>query len=395
MILGLIPMGYFMESMSFSSTKLQIFTLHKSFGMTVFALVIIRLAWRFIASHPKPLDTHHTWEKLLSKLIHLLLYAALIIMPLSGWLMSSAGEYPVSYFWLFNFPDLVQKDEALFKLMKEVHGISAYILFASVFLHFSGAFKHFIIDRDQTLHRMLPALHIKGLSVVIILALFAIIGSSYVVSSYFLFDKVQTALAANSKAKEIKAVTDDKLQLASDNETEVTTSSVRQWGIIKDQSHIHFTASVYGSEFTGQFNEFDGVIKFDPDQLDDSYVDIKVNMLNFDSGSADRDESMKNDLWFNSESFTESRFVASEFEKTALNQYVAAGELSIKGVRQPLEFPFTLDIEELENTKSKAKALGSVVINRLDFEVGTGEWENPDNVSLDVKLDILLNTEEL
>lgn len=395
-VLGLIPMGYIMGHMDFSPVKLQVFTLHKSFGMTVFALALTRIIWRFISPPPISLETHALWEKLLAKLIHILLYAALIGMPLSGWLMSSAGEFPVSYFGLFNVPDLIEKDKEIFSFMREVHELTAYILFAAVLLHFTGALKHHVIDRDVTLQRMLPLLSHKSISVAVLAALFVVVVSSYAVSSYYVLGSVRHALFEKSD-QGIQELSPDNSQaeaiMVAEQPSDVM--SVKRWNIVSEKSHIKFTGSVYGSAFTGQFHVFSGDIAFDPERLSDSHVYIKVGMSDFESGSAERDSSMKNDIWFSSESFTESHFKADEFEYIDENQYVARGFLTIKGIEKPQNFIFTLDMITGEGGESVAIAKGNFVINRLDFDIGTGEWANPDNVATDVTLDISLYTEQL
>ena len=117
MILGLLFVGFYMVGLAFSPFKLQVYGLHKSFGILVLVLGILRLGWRFIASSPKPLVTHKRWEKFLSHIIHVVLYGVIFAMPVSGWLMSSAGDFPVGLFGLFEMPDLIAKDQDVLSLI--------------------------------------------------------------------------------------------------------------------------------------------------------------------------------------------------------------------------------------------------------------------------------------
>ena len=99
LIFGLIPVGLYMTSMAYGPEKLEIYVLHKSFGFLALFIVIARLAWRVLSIPPEHLMTHAGWERTLAGMTHAFLYLAVIGMPMSGWLMSSAGEYPVPFFW--------------------------------------------------------------------------------------------------------------------------------------------------------------------------------------------------------------------------------------------------------------------------------------------------------
>ncbi|MBU0859630.1 MAG: cytochrome b, partial [Alphaproteobacteria bacterium] len=156
-VLFLLALGLYMEDLDFSPQKLALYGLHKSFGFTVLGLVIVRILWRAANPAPHHLATHQRWEVLLARFMHVCLYLALIGMPLSGWVMSSAADFPHTFFNLFSMPDLIPgKNDALYKLSRLAHGWCAYALIAAIGLHMAGALKHHVIDRDSTLRRMLP-----------------------------------------------------------------------------------------------------------------------------------------------------------------------------------------------------------------------------------------------
>ncbi|HEU4591596.1 MAG TPA: cytochrome b/b6 domain-containing protein, partial [Steroidobacteraceae bacterium] len=96
------------------------------------------------------------WERVLAKLSHFLLYALIFAMPLSGWLMSSAKNFPVSWFRLFQLPDLVAPDERTYQLMRDLHHLLFDLLVVVAAVHVAGALKHHFIDRNDVLKRMLP-----------------------------------------------------------------------------------------------------------------------------------------------------------------------------------------------------------------------------------------------
>jgi cytochrome b561 len=144
------------EALPMGSDKIFAIGMHKSFGMTVFALAIIRLVWRWANPVPTLDGLAKKWERVLAGLSHLLLYGLIFAMPLTGWLMSSARNFPVSWFGVFTFPDLVAPDKALYERMNDLHHALFLALLVVALLHVAGALKHQFIDRNEVLRRMLP-----------------------------------------------------------------------------------------------------------------------------------------------------------------------------------------------------------------------------------------------
>ncbi len=136
--------------------KLQALAWHKSFGMTILMLAIIRLVWRWLNPVPALDGVTKSWERALAHISHFLLYALLFAMPLTGWMMSSAKNYPVSWFNLFQWPDLVQPSEQLYKFMHSAHDALFLALVSVALLHIAGALKHAVVDKNDVLRRMLP-----------------------------------------------------------------------------------------------------------------------------------------------------------------------------------------------------------------------------------------------
>ena len=129
---------------------------HKSFGITILALALIRLVWRFANPVPSLADVTQRWERMLASIAHVLLYGLLFAIPLTGWMMSSARNFPVSWFQMLQLPDLVKPDKATYEFMHEAHeGLFGALVVLAV-LHVAGALKHHFIDRNDVLKRMLP-----------------------------------------------------------------------------------------------------------------------------------------------------------------------------------------------------------------------------------------------
>jgi cytochrome b561 len=136
--------------------KLKALGYHKSFGMTILMLAVVRLAWRWMNPVPELDASTRPWERVLARISHGLLYALIFAMPLTGWLMSSAKTYSVSWFNLFAFPNLVGKSDQVFKLTNGLHHLLFKVLVGVAVLHALGALKHHFIDRNDVLRRMLP-----------------------------------------------------------------------------------------------------------------------------------------------------------------------------------------------------------------------------------------------
>ncbi|HEY5559369.1 MAG TPA: cytochrome b [Steroidobacteraceae bacterium] len=150
-----VTLGKIADDLPLGLDKLALTARHKSVGITILALAAIRLAWRLIDRPPAP-PPMPRWQFVASRLTHAAFYVLLFAMPLSGWLMSSASNYPVSWFGLVQLPDFVRPDEGLEHLLEEVHETLAKVLITLAILHVAAALKHQFIDRDGLLTRMLP-----------------------------------------------------------------------------------------------------------------------------------------------------------------------------------------------------------------------------------------------
>jgi len=148
-------LGATMTDLAVSPRKLRYYSYHKWIGITVLGLLVLRVLWRAWHSAP-PDEPMPRWQRLVARFTHGLLYLLMFAVPLVGWLYSSASGYPVVYLKLWRLPDLVSKNEALAKVLVELHGLLAWTLLWVVVLHAAAALKHHFIERDATLRRMLP-----------------------------------------------------------------------------------------------------------------------------------------------------------------------------------------------------------------------------------------------
>lgn len=156
LIVTQFTLAYLADDLPLGAHKLALLARHKSFGMTVLMLAILRLLWRF-GHTPPPLPSGMSpLERMLARATHIAFYVLLFAMPLTGWTMSSAKNYSVSWFGLFTWPDLIAKNETAFNLLRSTHHILSYLLFAIAVLHILAALKHHFWNKDDVLVRMLP-----------------------------------------------------------------------------------------------------------------------------------------------------------------------------------------------------------------------------------------------
>ncbi|MGH8135121.1 MAG: cytochrome b [Steroidobacteraceae bacterium] len=148
-------LAYVAKNLPLGPDKVGILARHKSVGITILAIAVLRLAWRFF-DRPPPPPPMPGWQAIAARVSHASLYGLLFAMPLIGWMMSSASNYPVSWFGVVQLPDLVSPDADLKQSLRETHVLLSKVLIAIASLHVLAALKHQFLDHDGLLFRMLP-----------------------------------------------------------------------------------------------------------------------------------------------------------------------------------------------------------------------------------------------
>ncbi len=156
LVVVMLIVGNFMEDLPNSPDKMRIYALHKSTGLSILALMIVRLGWRYFDPRPADPPGLGSLAKFASRAVHMAFYALLILMPLSGWLYNSASNFPLKWFGLFRVPALSGPDKQIKQLALETHETLFWIILAVLIVHAAAALKHHFIDRDSVLRRMLP-----------------------------------------------------------------------------------------------------------------------------------------------------------------------------------------------------------------------------------------------
>jgi cytochrome b561 len=157
LVAGMAIVGLSLDSLPKTPRYFWVYDLHKSTGLAVLALALLRLGWRLYAGTPPPVPGIPAWQRRLARTIHVLLYLLLLAMPLSGWLYDSAsGLRPLRWFGLFPVPKLAAPDEVLAGNALAAHELLFWLLLALVMVHAAAAVYHHAFRGDATLARMLP-----------------------------------------------------------------------------------------------------------------------------------------------------------------------------------------------------------------------------------------------
>jgi cytochrome b561/polyisoprenoid-binding protein YceI len=310
--------------------KLAVLARHKSIGITILALAALRLLWRWVNPTPPLPSNLKPHERFLARFTHGALYVLLFAMPLTGWIMSSARGFPVSWFGVLQLPDLVPKSDALYDAMIRTHAALAIGLALTVALHIAGALKHHFVLKDDTLRRMLP------------------------------FGRMTLAVLAG---------------------TLVAAPAARAAGpayrLLAAQSSLTYAFSQAGAQNQGSFKSFQ--VSFDPAA---GQLEVVIDMRSFDTGDSQRNGILGGKDFFDVAQYPQSRFTSSRIEKTA-NGYVATGSLTLRGVTRNITIPFTWHTATVQG-HALGYLSGQAALRRLDFGVGQGQWQSTDWIGNDV-----------
>lgn len=349
LILMLIPSGIIANGLPYDTAtelaaKARLFSIHKTLGVALFTVALLRILWALTQTKPAPLHPDRKAETLLAEIVHWLLYGSLVVVPLSGWIhhAATAGFAPILWPFGQDLP-FVPKSERLAEVSASLHIIFERVLVISLALHIAGALKHQFIDRDMTLPRMwfgqteggVPA-HRTGKTASLLGAVLAWLAAIGVGAWLGLF------------APHERAVSPALTQVQSD------------WTV--ETGSLGITITQFGAEVAGQFTDWTAAITFDETATGTlGTVDVVISIPSLTLGSV-TDQALGPDF-FAAETFPTARFAADLAR--AETGYLATGTLTIRDQTVPVEMPFDLAI-----TGNTAEMNGAVALDRRDFGVG-------------------------
>ncbi|MEP2784996.1 MAG: cytochrome b/b6 domain-containing protein [Pseudoruegeria sp.] len=374
LILTVFPIGLIAQNLPYDTgeqlaRKALFFSLHKTFGVTLFFVALLRILWALTQSKPALLNADERLEAFAAETVHWLLYISLIIVPLSGWLHHAASEGFAPIWWpLGQSLPFIPKSESVAHFFSTWHFVFTKVLAVSLILHILGAVKHAVIDKDQTLQRMWFGKNTVGnlsaqkhtataRTAALIVYAIAVIGAS--------------ALSFNAK----EPVTDP---IRASTETEQTSGN---WQVI--DGTLALSIVQFGNTVDGQFDNWQAVIDFDETVLDGfaGSVLVTIDIPSLTLGSVT--DQAKGPDYFDSEAHPTALFEA-DILALGDGQFDAVGTLTLRGVEAPLILPFVLTAEN-----GIASMEGIVTTDRRDFSIGDNmQDESSLAFGVDLKISI-------
>ena len=351
LILGAVVLGLYANNMPTGSeteaaAAIRIFSLHKTLGMAAFAAALLRILWALVQPHPVPLHPQKRLETFAAAAVHWALYAAIVVLPLSGWVHHAAQPGFAPILWPFGQGlVLVGPSESLARVSGHVHHLAGWVLYGTLVLHILGALKHVLIDRDATLGRMTrgiaagsPALIRRASVLAPVAALLLWAG----VISYGALSARPSDAAAPPPAAQSQA------QAETGGNWQVQGGS------------LSFGVMQMGSAVTGSFPDWTAEITFDP-QTGTGSVLVTINTATLSLGAVT--DQARGSEFFNTEAHPAALFRADIAPEG--DSFAAIGTLSLRGVELPVRLPFTLELAE-----GNAHMEGQLTLDRRDFGMG-------------------------
>ena len=352
LILAIIPLGIIANDAPYETSeqlaqKAWLFSLHKTLGVAVFFVALLRILWALTQDKPGPLHPERKVETMLAEIVHWALYLSLVLVPLTGWIDHAASEGFAPIWWPFgqSLP-LVPKSTAVSGVFAGLHWMFGKIMVVALLLHIAGALKHHVIDKDATLRRMwfgrtdVQAGPHAGKAAAPVLAVLTFAVGAGAAVALGLTEKPEGGVQG-------AALT----EVASD------------W--VVEEGSIAITITQLGSEVTGSFADWTSQITFDPAPADVmGSVETVVAIGSLSLGSV-TSEAMGPD-YFAAEEFPTATFAAEI--KPDGETYVADGTLTMRGVSLPVQLPFTLALDG-----DTAVMAGRLTLDRTDYGIGLNQ----------------------
>lgn len=394
-ILGQIALGWQLHDVPDGPARYGAFQLHKSIGISILLLSVGRLAWRFLHPAP-PEETMPRWQRIASAGVHWGLYAIMIGLPVTGWIMVSTSKLPIPtrLFGVVPWPaipglsNLEPANKAFWNSFSNGgHTALAYITVALLALHLGAVLKHQLIDKDRVFARMapgaLPGWKEPRFWVLTALALAAtLVGASVVgaggehhSSNEHPISRSASAPAVGLAALPAVGLT-PSVGIASPSPTPAPTEALAgltHWTMQDGQ--LRFSTTWADTPVSGSFSRWTADIVFSPDHLDQSRLIVRVDLASVSTGDSQRDAALPTSDWFDTAAHPAAIFLSERIRSTGGDNYVATGALDLRGVRRSVTVPFTVKIRD-----DSASARGTFTVDRTAFGVGQGDWAATDQI---------------
>lgn len=363
-----ISVGWALEGLG--ARGFSLYQLHKSVGIMILALTLVRVAVRYWK--PRPAKLEGGWQGALASGVHLGLYAFMIAGPLTGWALVSTAKVkvPTLIFGAIPLPHL-PLPASVHGLAESSHGLIAWIGIALVALHVAGALRHHFLMRDGLIWRMVP-----GRSTALLIGLPALILVGFLAGRAILPGAAPASVTAPAPAAPepiaepanvAEATPENVVANAIAEPVEEAAGPPPAW-TVQPGGRIGFSVGNDGETISGSFGKWSAAIVMDPDHPDSADIKVTIDMASASVGDAYKDGMLPGDEFFSIAAHPTATFTAKGAERTGPNAYRATGLLSMKGVSKAQSIRFTLTGEG-----PTRKVSGSATIARASFGVGNGD----------------------
>lgn len=363
-----------------------LYQLHKSIGVLLLVLTLVRIGWRLTQRSPPALEGGLTGA--LAKAVHVGFYAVMLLAPLSGWALVSTAplEVPTVVFGLFALPHLPLAADA-HEAADAAHAALAWIGLGLFALHLAGALRHHLLIRDDLMQRMAPngstmAAGVLGTAVIAAGTATLLIAGNVPAQTGSLAQSESTAPAVASGRTIVPAIvaeqTDDPSEAIDDQPAAAEASGAASaaeagaaappaWTIQPGGRLAFSVGDESGGSIGGSFARWQGAIRFDPDQPEHADIAIEIDLASASVGDASMNGMLKGDEFFAVSTGPTARYRTTSVRALDDGRYRADGTLDLKGLRQAQAITFTLS-----GHGSRRAVQGVATLDRSAFMIGTG-----------------------
>lgn len=369
-----LAIGWSLDSLG--SKGFALYQLHKSVGMLILSLTLLRIVTRIFK--PRPLASEGGWEGALAKAVHLGLYGFMLFAPLTGWAMVSTEKLkiPTLLFGTIPLPHLPFA-HATNGFFDSSHALLGWIGLALFGLHVAGAARHHLLLRDGLVWRMVP-----GRSVAVMIGLIVLVPLGFVAGGLLARQATVGTAPVEELSKTMPSATLANVSVANAADPQMAGNTAVAENVVEAATpigpppvwtvqpggKIKFSVGNGGETISGGFSRWTAKIAMDPDHPETADIRVEIDVASAGVGDPTQDEMLPNDEFLGAVAHPRAIFTAKSARATGPNSYTARGRLALKGANAPQTIRFTL-----KGTGLKRSVSGSASIVRNAFGVGNGD----------------------
>lgn len=365
-----LVLGWRLAGIAPGAGQFVAYQLHKSVGIAILLLTLLRVGIRFAYPRPDALADDGL-SAFAAKATHLLLYAIMLLGPLSGWALVSTSklQVPTLLFGTIPWPHL-PIPHGLNGIAYDVHSLAGYLLAGLIVLHVAGAIRHQFYKRENLLPRMIPGLN-PGVAFIVAMGAIALAGvASFALNGKTLvagpnLPSISTPTPVAAPVPQVTPARPTMTPVTSEPTIAMALQPLSPW-LLVGPGKLGFVAHWNGTAVNGSFVRWTSDISYSSDDLPNSAISVTIDLASAVTGDAQRDETLQGADYFDVSVHPQAVFRAKGFRPRGGDRYEARGTLDLHGRRQPVTLRFTL-----HQDGDTARAQGEANIDRNSFGIGS------------------------